>query len=249
MITDRMAAVLARLHLGQDQNLAAACADALEVDGVSLSLTVAGPGAELIWSFGKDSVLVEELQFTLGEGPAADTVRTGAPITVPDVRTAPPGRWPALRASMAELELSVGGLFCFPLRLGAIHLGVLTAVSATPGPLRETQTADALALASALTAWYLGGAGAEPNGATGTGLRGGPGTGVPAELHRAEVHQATGMVSVQLEVSLAEALLRLRAYAYSHARPLHEVAGDVVARRLRLPTDTDTPSSSENREG
>jgi len=48
------------------------------------------------------------------------------------------------------------------------------------------------------------------------------------------VHQATGMISVQLEVSLAEALVRLRAHAYANDRPLNEVAADVVARRLRL---------------
>ena len=49
---------------------------------------------------------------------------------------------------------------------------------------------------------------------------------------RAEVYQAQGMVQVQLGVGLAEALIRLRAYAYAHDRPLHEVAADVVARRL-----------------
>lgn len=47
----------------------------------------------------------------------------------------------------------------------------------------------------------------------------------------------------------AEALLRLRARAYSQSRPLHEVAGDVVARRLRFFPDTDAPSAPDNREG
>ena len=35
-------------------------------------------------------------------------------------------------------------------------------------------------------------------------------------------------------VSLAEALVRRRAYAYAEGRPLNEVAADVLARRLRL---------------
>ena len=51
---------------------------------------------------------------------------------------------------------------------------------------------------------------------------------------RAEVHQATGMISVQLEVSAAEALVRLRAHAYAEGRTLRDVAADVVGRRLRL---------------
>ncbi|MEJ7656763.1 MAG: ANTAR domain-containing protein [Thermoleophilaceae bacterium] len=51
--------------------------------------------------------------------------------------------------------------------------------------------------------------------------------------HLAEIHQATGMLSVQLEVSLDEAFV-LRAYAFAHDRSLRAVARDVLARRLRL---------------
>ena len=48
------------------------------------------------------------------------------------------------------------------------------------------------------------------------------------------VHNAAGMVSVQEQISVTEALIRLRAFAFSNDRLLAEVAGDVVARRLRL---------------
>jgi hypothetical protein len=48
------------------------------------------------------------------------------------------------------------------------------------------------------------------------------------------VHQATGMVKVQLNVGIAEALVRLRAYAYAEERPIEDVARDVVGRRLRF---------------
>jgi hypothetical protein len=51
---------------------------------------------------------------------------------------------------------------------------------------------------------------------------------------RAQVHQAAGMISVQLGVSLAEALVRLRARAFAEDRLIAEVAADVVARRLRF---------------
>jgi hypothetical protein len=39
---------------------------------------------------------------------------------------------------------------------------------------------------------------------------------------------------VQLGVSLADALARIRAHAYATNRPLREVAADIVARRLRF---------------
>ena len=45
------------------------------------------------------------------------------------------------------------------------------------------------------------------------------------------------MITVQLGVTAAVALIRLRAYAYAHDRRLRDVAGDVVARRLRFDPD------------
>jgi hypothetical protein len=48
------------------------------------------------------------------------------------------------------------------------------------------------------------------------------------------VHNAAGMVAVQLGVSVGEALIHLRAYAFSHERLLHDVAQEVVDRTLRF---------------
>jgi len=42
------------------------------------------------------------------------------------------------------------------------------------------------------------------------------------------------MISVQLSVSVAEALVRLRARAFRDGRPLADLAADVVARRIRF---------------
>jgi len=50
----------------------------------------------------------------------------------------------------------------------------------------------------------------------------------------AVVHQATGIVKVQLGVNIAEALVRLRAHAYAAGRSIEDVARDVVGRRLRF---------------
>ena len=56
-------------------------------------------------------------------------------------------------------------------------------------------------------------------------------------LSRAEVSQATGMLVAQLEVEPAEALVRLRAHAYSTGRSATDVARDILDRRLRLEAD------------
>lgn len=65
-----------------------------------------------------------------------------------------------------------------------------------------------------------------PNGAyPGDGLSGG----------RPEVHQAVGMISVQLGgVGVEQAFIRLRAHAFAADRSLSAVAADVVAHRLRF---------------
>ncbi len=50
----------------------------------------------------------------------------------------------------------------------------------------------------------------------------------------AAVHQATGMLMIQLDVTIEEAFVRLRAYAFATDRRLPDVAADVVAHRLRI---------------
>src|SRR5437763_51787 len=67
-----------------------------------------------------------------------------------------------------------------------------------------------------------------------------PPTREPSRSPQSEVHQATGMITVQLGVTVAVALVRLRAYAYAHDRRLRDVAADVVARRLRFDPDAET---------
>jgi len=71
--------------------------------------------------------------------------------------------------------------------------------------------------------------------------------GQPAHLtlHRAEIDQATGMLTEQLGVGITEAFIRLRAYAYAHDRRLAEVARAIVARRLRLRPDPDPSTDGQ----
>jgi hypothetical protein len=136
--------------------------------------------------------------------------------------------------------LGVRALFCFPLQLGAVSLGVLTAQRATLGPLTPGQLNDALIVADAVTAALIRDTGrrsdfaqAEPHTA----------------LHRAAVHQATGMISVQADVPLPEALAILRAHAYRSGTPLLATAEDVVARRLHFrnnPEGTVSPSKDRD---
>ena len=121
----------------------------------------------------------------------------------------------------------------FPLRLGGVRLGALTLYEPTPGGLSDDQHADALVMAGVVTEAILSSQAHAPLDTLSPELE------LLAE-HGAELHQATGMVSVQLGVSVAEALVRLRGHAYAGGRLLSEVAADVVARRLVLESEHGT---------
>jgi hypothetical protein len=168
---------------------------------------------------------IEELSFTLGEGPGVDAHREGVPVTEPDLARPRRLRWP----SLAPLAVDAGAaaIFSFPLRVGAVHLGALTLYEVRPGALSNDQYADALVMASVVVSAVLAHQAEVPPGVLATELD-------ALNASRAEVHQASGMVSVQVGCSVGEALARLRAHAYADGRMLSDIAGDVVSGRLRL---------------
>ncbi|MFH8410163.1 GAF domain-containing protein [Streptomyces sp. NPDC018019] len=212
---------------------AARCAQALGVDGVAVSLPVTGEPGELVWSTPGTSARLEDLQYTLGQGPALETAAMCAPVIEPDLVHVAAGRWPALLPE--AIGLGVGAVFCFPLLLGGACLGTLTLQRAAPGPLKEAEHTDAWLVAGALTAVLADGAQQwAASDAKGDSV-----------LYRAAVHQAAGMVSVQAETTLAQALVRLRAYAFARGRPVVDVAEDVVARRVHFRKDQDGPGVSD----
>ncbi|MHA6757005.1 ANTAR domain-containing protein [Streptacidiphilus sp. PAMC 29251] len=226
MISDAMAKVLGRLqakdHRGALADTTAAAGGALGVDGLAVSLVTSGDLTELLWCAEGAARQFQDLQLTLGEGPGPEAVRTGAMVWVPDLTQISARRWPAL--ALEAPGLTARAVFCFPMAIGAIKVGVLTAVRDTPGPLTHRQADDALVLAAALTARCLNSE--EPDaGALMDPL---------CDLQDAVVHQATGMLSIQLSVPLPTALLRLRAHAYSSGRTITSISKDVVDRRLRL---------------
>jgi len=95
------------------------------------------------------------------------------------------------------------------------------------GPLTDDQYADALVLAGVAARSVLALQAQAAPGTLSTELEAGAN-------FRFVVHQASGMVAVQLRVGVGEALARLRAYAFGNDLLLIDVAEAVVARRLRL---------------
>lgn len=212
------------------QRLCVATASGLGVTGVGMALMSERGHEGVIGATDGVATAMEELQFTLGEGPCLDASRQGQPVFQPDLARTAPGRWPGF--GPAVLEIGIAAIFAFPLQVGEIRLGVLDLYRDQPGVLVDDELTTALAHADAAVLLLL-----HLQDQTG-----------PTQLHpdlvggissRPEVHQATGMISVQASVTLTEALLLLRAHAYTSERPILDVARDVVERRLRFDLDID----------
>jgi GAF domain len=203
----RVTTALAGALTGEDQGsrLCTACRETLSVGGTGITLFTKENRSQLCVSDDRTAVL-EELQFTAGQGPSVEAFRGGRPIFETDLATDRSAeRWPAFAGLATEAGLR--GVFAFPLQVGAARIGVMTLYQEHSGSLTAEAKARPHMLADGLAA---------------------------AGTDRAEVHQASGMISVQLGVGIAEALVRLRSFTYASGRPIGDVAADIVARRLHL---------------
>jgi hypothetical protein len=219
--------------------LCAACLSALPVTGVSVALmTVDGPSGVVLAVTDERARQLEELQFALGEGPCVEASGSGRPVLEADLVAAGPARWP--RFGAAVLDAGVHAVFAFPLRVGAIRVGILDLYRDTPGRLTAVELAEALAFADAATEVILHLQDQDEHDGAPSALTG------PIDS-RAEVHQATGMITIQLGVSLAEALLRLRAHAYAMGRTVSSIAADVVNHRLHFDHSESGTTTQQNR--
>jgi hypothetical protein len=206
---------------------------AVNVDGAGLSMMTSAGHRGTVCATDEIARRVEDLQFSLGEGPCYDAFTGGGPVLTADIRASRSvggGRWPVFTDAVATA--GVGALFAFPLLIGAIPLGALDLYRLRSDPLTPAQLRSAWRIADAAAEALL-----DLRSGTAVDL---PTNAAPAGAsYRLEVHQATGMVSVQLAVPLDEAFLRLRAYAYARDLDVADVARDVVAGHLQLSSDED----------
>jgi ANTAR domain-containing protein len=230
---DRLAVLLALIAVRTDHNLSLparvcrACVDAISISGAAITLVSHGGHAGTVAASDARSSGVHERQFTLGEGPGVDAFATGKAALEPDLGAArAAAKWPAF--TPAAQGLGVAAAFAFPLSLGATRVGAFGLYRDVPGPLSNGELVDGSLLATITTLVLVAMQAAVSASSD--------------ELHPqiagsagpAVVHQATGMAMVQLGVTIAEASVVLRAYAFAQDRPIADVAADIVARRLVL---------------
>lgn len=202
------------------------CAAELGVSGASLLLTAGRNTLELASTTSQRVRELEELQARAGEGPGIDALESGWPILAEDLAsTRSRRRWPTFAAE--AVSRGVHAMFSLPLALGAVPLGVFDLVHDTPGELEHTQLLDALLYADTALALAI-----DVRSGITAPLGVGVDPGAEPALWRSEVHQAIDMVANQLGVTVVEALVRLRAYAFDHQLTLVDAGRAVVEHRI-----------------
>lgn len=215
--------------------LTRAAVDVAGVDGAAVSLIIDDAVArDLLHATDADAVRIDELQFTIGEGPCLDAFNTGTTIAVPDL-TDPVGtaKWPVF-ASEVVAELGVHAVLACPITAHGAAVGVLELHRRTPGPYALAAVESARAIATALGPVILTELVPQAH------LGGTTTPGRPAgnyRLARADINVAVGMLSTRLSVPIADAAAALRARAYANSTSIASIAHDIVNRTTDVDFD------------
>jgi hypothetical protein len=170
-----------------------------------------------------------DLEITVGEGPCVDASRSFGAIDEVELLSNSSSRWLAYSPSAGSAGAQA--VFGFPLCIGAICLGALSLYRDRPGPLTDVQASDAYLMASIAARAVL------------AMQAGAPRDMISDELAREArfdfaVHQAAGMVSIQGSISVGDALVALRAHAFTTDCTSSALALRIVARDVCLDPET-----------
>lgn len=224
----RIARITALLAVGErdpNHSLCVAAAAAVNVSGAGVILVSGGRPLGSVCASNAMTEAAEEAQYTLGEGPCVDAYHAKEPVLVPDLESVESSRWPGFREGAQAA--GVRAAFGFPLMIGSVCFGALNFYHDRPGRLGDEQFADAVAVAHVAGRTVLSWQSVAGPGSLAWQLEHVP-------MHRAAVHQAAGMVSVQAGVSVDDAVVMIRAYAFAEDRAISEVASDLVLGTFRL---------------
>ncbi len=210
-----------------NESLCATSVGILEVSGAGISI-MSGHNSGPVCSSSERVRRLEDLQFSLGEGPCHDAYTTNAMVAEPDLANRMTANW--LNYTTPALDLGACAVFAFPLHIGIGTVGVLTVYHDTVGMLTDEQDADGRELARTLPALMTAIQARSTEALLAGELS-------DTDAHRAEVHQASGVTAVQLGVDVHDALIRIRAHAYATNQTVAHVSEEILAHRLKLGDD------------
>ena len=211
------------------------CVAATRVDGGGVALLSSAGLRAVVHTTDRAATALETLQIDLAEGPCVDAGVGRSPVLIGDLGDSAEGiaeRWPFFLPQADAL--GIRAVFAFPLRVGGVVLGTLELYRVAAGRLEPPELSTALKAAASMGAAIVD-VGGSLDGAPGDGAAGDGATGeTTIGRSAAAVHQAAGMVMVQLDVSVDEAMSRLRASAFAEGISLIHLATDVIRGRRRF---------------
>jgi GAF domain-containing protein len=211
------------------QRICRAAAESLPMTGAAVHVMSTVDQGGVAATSDARSRAVAEAVFTTGEGPSLDAFLSVRPVLISDLQAEGPGRWPGF----ADIALTAGvaALYSLPLAVGAVQLGVLDLYDGQPRRPVPEDVSLALTFADLATELLLQG----PGDGQALGLNERL---MEAFDRRSEIYQAQGMVMVDREVTLAEALSLMRAEAFARGLALIDVAREILAGGRFRPRDS-----------
>jgi hypothetical protein len=193
------------------------------ITGASISVFGRAKRQSTIGATDLTAARVEALQFHLGEGPHWEALATRGPVLCPDLGNVSSSHWPMLLDAVHDL--GVAALFAFPMTMGAAIVGVVDMYADSPHSFDAESVSRASVMAghAAAPAVRYAMHSAANHDSEESAL---------APAMRREVHQATGMVLSQLDISATDAFARMQAYAFSTGQSMDQVARDIIDRTL-----------------
>jgi GAF domain-containing protein len=206
------------------RRLCEALSRGLPVDAVTMSLLTDTPSRQMLCASNDMAAAVEEVQFTVVEGPCIEAAATGEPVHVTDLQAAA-GRWPLFVAALHERCPDVAAIHAYPLWFGDYVLGSVDLACRTPGGMpayaveQAAEAAQAAALALLPIQRLLLEDDEYPSWEPSDVVR----------AHWSDTHQAISVVAARKHTSAATALALMRARAFSTGRTLAEITADILS--------------------
>ncbi len=191
----------------------------LDLLGVVVRLAASDAGTGVVVAPSGAASALADLEVTAGEGPARTASAVRRPVLVTDLQGPAAAGWPGFCHLASDAGLAA--VFAFPLGVGAVGFGTLELFSSSACALPRDDLALVRAFAELATEVLVDGDLTAADGNLSSSL-------ARAFDYRAEIAQAQGMVMVDLGVTLAEAMARLRAHAFASGEPLLTLARRVV---------------------
>lgn len=232
MANPRWNSIVKRLHEKKSnralgERICEVAVEVFDADFASIALSINGNYSPFAAS-SDVAILLDETQYSLGQGPTFDSVNARLPIVIDKTNSRESShRWPVFIPVLTSHGMR--SMYVFPLRIGNAYIGSLSVYKSDADEMSPEQLSDGLILASLAGTELVektAGVADRDDALTEPGL-----------YDRSSLQIAAGMVAEALNCSIISALVQIRARAFSDDVPVSRLAQQIIAREVVLEID------------